>query len=67
VKNVRAAFDASGHSYGISVTLPTSYWYLQHFDVVGLEQYVDWFNVMTYDLHGKHIAWKPSKAWHLRD
>lgn len=34
------------------MTLPTSYWYLQHFNVDSLQQYVDWFNVMAYDLHG---------------
>lgn len=28
------------------------YWYLQHFDVAGMEPFVDWFNVMTYDIHG---------------
>ena len=30
---------------GLSVTLPSSYWYLQHFDIVHLEKHVDWFNV----------------------
>ena len=34
------------------MTLPTSYWYLRHFDVKSLQQYVDWFNLMAYDLHG---------------
>ena len=29
---------------------PASYWYLQGFDIVNLEPYVDWFNVMTYDI-----------------
>ncbi|CAK7203033.1 hypothetical protein SEUCBS139899_005762 [Sporothrix eucalyptigena] len=41
-----------GGKYGLTVTLPTSYWYLQHFDVVGLQPHVDWFNLMAYDLHG---------------
>lgn len=39
-------------SKGLSMTLPTSYWYLRHFDVKSLQQYVDWFNLMAYDLHG---------------
>lgn len=37
---------------GLSVTLPSSYWYLQHFDIKALEKSVDWFNMMLYDLHG---------------
>jgi chitinase len=37
---------------GLSVTLPSSYWYMQHFDIKGLEKSVDWFNMMLYDLHG---------------
>ncbi|KAL2066089.1 hypothetical protein VTL71DRAFT_2160 [Oculimacula yallundae] len=49
VKAMRAAF---GTKYGITVTLPTSYWYLQHFDLVGMQSSVDWFNLMSYDLHG---------------
>ncbi|KAK9772778.1 putative chitinase [Seiridium cardinale] len=49
VKDLRAAF---GTRYGISMTLPTSYWYLQHFDLAAIQPNVDWFNFMTYDLHG---------------
>lgn len=48
-KDLRAAF---GSRYGISMTLPTSYWYLQHFDLANIQANVDWFNFMTYDLHG---------------
>ena len=32
--------------------IPSSYWYMQNFDIVNLVKVVDWFNVMTYDLHG---------------
>lgn len=49
VKEMKAAF---GGKMGISMTLPTSYWYLQHFDLPGIQQHVDWFNLMAYDLHG---------------
>ncbi|THW73572.1 glycoside hydrolase [Aureobasidium pullulans] len=49
VKDMRTAF---GTKYGITVTLPTSYWYLQHFDLTNMQASVDWFNVMSYDLHG---------------
>ena len=50
--NMRRYFQSTGHNYGISLTLPSSYWYLQHFDLVGLESHIDWFNMMSYDLHG---------------
>jgi chitinase len=30
-------------SKGLTVTLPTSFWYLQHFDVNAMQEYVDWF------------------------
>ncbi|OLN97884.1 Killer toxin subunits alpha/beta 3 [Colletotrichum chlorophyti] len=48
-KEMKEAF--AGH-YGLSVTLPASFWYLRHFDVAGMEPHVDWLNVMTYDIHG---------------
>ncbi|RKK80139.1 hypothetical protein BFJ71_g16019 [Fusarium oxysporum] len=48
------------YKYGLSVTLPTSYWYLQHFDLENIEPSVDWFNVMSYDLHG---AWDIGNKW----
>jgi chitinase len=48
-QELKAAF---GSKYGISMTLPTSYWYLQHFDLKGIQDHVDWFNLMAYDLHG---------------
>ncbi|KAK4233286.1 glycosylhydrolase family 18-9 [Achaetomium macrosporum] len=44
----------------VSLTLPASYWYLQHFDIVGLEPLVDWFNIMTYDMHG---SWDLTNKW----
>lgn len=46
VKEMRGAF---GRRFGISATLPASYWYLQHFDVQSMERYIDWFNLMSYD------------------
>ncbi|KAI0971243.1 carbohydrate-binding module family 18 [Xylaria arbuscula] len=36
----------------VSFTTPTSYWYLQHFDLAASIQWVDWTNLMAYDLHG---------------
>ncbi|KAL8862688.1 MAG: hypothetical protein Q9178_001186 [Gyalolechia marmorata] len=60
LKNLRNAFGSSGHKYGLSLTLPSSYWYLQHFDIVALEEVVDWFNLMSYDLHG---TWDSSNRY----
>ncbi|KAJ5757765.1 uncharacterized protein N7511_006459 [Penicillium nucicola] len=48
------------YKFGLSITLPTSYWYLQHFDVVSIEPSVDWFNFMSYDLHG---TWDEGNEW----
>lgn len=36
-----------GSSYGVFATLPSSYWYMQGFDVASMEQYLDFFNVMS--------------------
>jgi chitinase len=49
LQDMRSTF---GNSYGISVTLPSSYWYLRWFDLQGMQQYLDWFNFMSYDIHG---------------
>ncbi|KAJ5111485.1 hypothetical protein N7532_002020 [Penicillium argentinense] len=49
LKNVRSSL---GSDYGLSITLPSSYWYLQYFDIVNLEKHVDWFNFMAYDIYG---------------
>ncbi|KAK0560437.1 hypothetical protein OC861_006279 [Tilletia horrida] len=46
------AFKSGGRSYGLTWTAPSSYWYLQHFDLQGLTAVTDWINLMTYDLHG---------------
>lgn len=34
----------------VSATLPSSYWYMQNFDIVGMEPYLDWFNIMSMSL-----------------
>lgn len=39
LKELRTAL---GSRYGITATLPSPYWYLQGFDVVGMEKYLDW-------------------------
>ncbi|KAH8800155.1 hypothetical protein F5884DRAFT_904862 [Xylogone sp. PMI_703] len=58
--NIRSAFASAGHNWGLSITLPSSFWYLQNFDIVKLEPIVDWFNMMEYDLHG---TWDSTDVW----
>ncbi|KAJ7636708.1 hypothetical protein FB45DRAFT_1056011 [Roridomyces roridus] len=52
IKAVKAAFIP--FNYELSFTAPTSYWYLQNYDLPGMlaDDGADWVNVMTYDLHG---------------
>ncbi|KAG8703974.1 hypothetical protein FRC09_003842, partial [Ceratobasidium sp. 395] len=52
VKEFRSAIDSSGTAYGLTLTTPSSYYYLRHFDVAEIAKWIDWFNHMTYDLHG---------------
>jgi chitinase len=52
LKELRVAIEASGKDYLVTFTAPTSYWYLQHFDIANMVRYVDWVNLMSYDLHG---------------
>lgn len=48
LKNLRAVLG----NRGLTITLPASFWYLQHFDIKKMEPLLDWFNIMSYDLHG---------------
>ncbi|KAI1171966.1 chitotriosidase-1 [Nemania sp. FL0916] len=53
LETLRKTFQASARgNYGLTFTIPTSYWYLRWFDVPGLLKYADWANMMSYDLHG---------------
>jgi chitinase len=52
LKKLRNALGSSGHSYRLTITILSSYWYMQHFDIVEIEKTIDWFNIMSYDLHG---------------
>lgn len=53
LRDMRTRF---GSSYGISIAIPASYWYLRNFDVQGMTRYVDWLNVMSYVRHSTQIA-----------
>lgn len=49
VKELRSALGTSGL---ITIAAPASYWYLRHFKIGQMSQYLDFINVMTYDIHG---------------
>ncbi|RYP08310.1 hypothetical protein DL765_008852 [Monosporascus sp. GIB2] len=58
MKKIRSRMNDSKR--GVSMAIPASYWYLQNFDIKALEAQVDWFNVMTYDVHG---SWDIDNKW----
>lgn len=50
MSDIRDSFNAVNPAWEATITIPTSYWYLRGFDINGLQDYVDWFNLMSYDL-----------------
>lgn len=58
-KRMKSALKTTSRD-GFTITIPASYWYLQHFDIKALEPHVDWFNIMSYDLHG---TWDMPNEW----
>ncbi|KAK1147073.1 hypothetical protein N8T08_001812 [Aspergillus melleus] len=52
VKLVEEMRPSWGTSYGITVTLPSFSWYRRGFDIAAMEKHLDWFNVMSYGIHG---------------
>ncbi|KAK6065958.1 bacteriodes thetaiotaomicron symbiotic chitinase [Seiridium cupressi] len=50
---IRHAFNSYGKGkWGISITTPSSYWYLRWFDLPAIAEHVNFINLMSYDLHG---------------
>ncbi|KFY66883.1 hypothetical protein V496_01886 [Pseudogymnoascus sp. VKM F-4515 (FW-2607)] len=60
IRNLQGAIQGSGRFSGVTVTLPASYWYLRHFDIKELVKYVEFFNIMSYDMHG---PWEKGNIW----
>ncbi|KAJ8130004.1 hypothetical protein O1611_g3626 [Lasiodiplodia mahajangana] len=60
LKQLRQTLDASGRNFGLSFTIPTSYWYLKGFDIKPMVEIADFVNVMSYDLHG---TWDGNSPW----
>lgn len=50
METIYTIFQASADNYGLSFTAPTSYWYLRWFAIDQVYKYVDFINLMTYDL-----------------
>ncbi|CAF3892870.1 unnamed protein product [Adineta steineri] len=49
VKEMRNALN---QQYLITIAAPASYWYLRHFKIGEMSEYLNFINVMTYDIHG---------------
>ncbi|KAH7354207.1 hypothetical protein B0T11DRAFT_357537 [Plectosphaerella cucumerina] len=60
LRNIKGALGQNGARNGLSIAIPASYWYLQHFDIKKIAESVDFFNVMTYDQHG---TWDTPTSW----
>ncbi|KAK4441922.1 chitinase [Podospora aff. communis PSN243] len=66
LRRLRERLNRTGKRYGISIAIPASYWYLRGFNLQELEPWIDWFNIMTYDIHGtwdSHVRAIGSKAY----
>ncbi|POR39187.1 Uncharacterized protein TPAR_00621, partial [Tolypocladium paradoxum] len=53
---LRLVREKSPASASVSVALPASYWYLKQYPVDKMQDVVDYFVYMTYDLHGQWDA-----------
>ncbi|KAJ3495219.1 hypothetical protein NLG97_g3552 [Lecanicillium saksenae] len=59
-EEIRAQFTREDPGWELTITLPSSYWYLRGFNLKGLADVVDWFNIMSYDIHG---LWDQKNIW----
>jgi chitinase len=50
LEQINANFAFFGADFGLSFTAPTSYWYLRWFKIDLMYKYVNFINLMTYDL-----------------
>merc|ERR1719287_351927 len=50
-EEIRSAIDKSGKEYLFTIALPGTDWELYDYDLMGLSQFVDWFNLMSFDYH----------------
>lgn len=50
-KEIRLAIDESGKDYLLTIALPGTDWEQLDYDIIALSEYVDWFNLNTFDYH----------------
>ncbi|EWC46483.1 hypothetical protein DRE_04206 [Drechslerella stenobrocha 248] len=60
VREMKQAFSTATAGWGITIAIPASFWYLQHFDLALMQNYIDWFNLMSYDYVG---VWDAKNKW----
>lgn len=60
VAELREAFDKEGVGWEISCAIPSSYWYLRGFNLESMQKYIDYFNLMSYDIYG---VWDQENEW----
>lgn len=41
LKNLRNTLSSGGHNYGLSITIPSSNWYKQNFDLASIAKIID--------------------------
>ncbi|THC90472.1 hypothetical protein EYZ11_010063 [Aspergillus tanneri] len=58
--NLKKTLNQTPGRNELSITLPASYWYLQHFDLKALSKHITFFNIMSYDMHG---TWDQGNKW----
>ena len=56
LKELRSAIRGDGHDYIVTFTAPTSYWYLRHFHIEAMTNYVDWINLMSVSLSAAKLS-----------
>ncbi|MCI0513054.1 glycosyl hydrolase family 18 protein [candidate division KSB1 bacterium] len=51
-QDLRIAMDAVDSTWLLTAAVPAGNWSANHFDLISLNRYLDWFGCMTYDFHG---------------
>ena len=60
VADLREAFDKEGSGWEISCAIPSSHWYLRGFKLEAMQKYINYFNLMSYDIYG---VWDQENVW----
>jgi chitinase len=50
-EEIRRAIEESQKEFIFTIALPPTDWELYDYDVIGLSEHVDWFNLMSFDYH----------------